>query len=105
MMLPRDTGHAVQRQHKVVRSHINNTTKGTFSLVMGYEHSSPAQVIVQIIPQLSNTAVISAQFCISGYKFCAFIVEYEESVFSLNKLMLNTTLCNKEPESAFVHAL
>lgn len=60
MILPRDTSHTVQKQHKGVQSHTNNTIKATLSLVMGYEHSSPAQIAFPSIPQLSNIAVIGA---------------------------------------------
>ena len=103
MILPRDTSHTVQKQHKVVQSHTNNIIKATLSLVMGYEPSSPAQITFLSIPQLSNIAIIgaiSARVFISLdiSKFCAFTVKYKESVSSLSKL--NVSLCNKEPESA-----
>lgn len=105
MILPRDTSHTVQKQHKVVQSHTNNIIKATLSLVMGYEPSSPAQITFPSIPQLSNIAIIGA-ISARGFisldisKSCAFTVKYKESVSSLSKLMLNASLCNKEPESA-----
>lgn len=59
-VLPRDTRHIAQKQHKALQSCTNNLIKTTLSLVVAYEHSGPAKISFLIILRLSNIAIIGA---------------------------------------------